>query len=146
MRLEIELRCILFPIDHPWDVSTTWLESTCGKFNWLDMIWKGTHLSIQGPTVHSACQSKNQSHEVETIVQDCVEAEIWGRVPKHFCSIEGSRTQKPPSFLNGRGLETPRLFLELASQAKLSNRGRRALVREVLQHSTNQTFMVEWPD
>jgi hypothetical protein len=21
-----------------------WLESTCGKFNWLDMIWKGTHL------------------------------------------------------------------------------------------------------
>ena len=25
-------------IDHPWDVSTTWLESTCGKLNWLDMI------------------------------------------------------------------------------------------------------------
>ncbi len=24
--------------DHPWDVSTTWLESTCGKFSWLDMI------------------------------------------------------------------------------------------------------------
>ena len=33
-------------IDHPWDVSTTWLESTCGKLNWLDMIWKGTSLSI----------------------------------------------------------------------------------------------------
>jgi hypothetical protein len=33
-------------IDHPWDVSTTWLESNCGKFNWLYMIWKGTHLSI----------------------------------------------------------------------------------------------------
>ena len=33
-------------IDHPWDVSTTWLESTCGECNWLDMIWKGTHLSI----------------------------------------------------------------------------------------------------
>ncbi|CDQ72591.1 unnamed protein product [Oncorhynchus mykiss] len=37
--------------------------------------------------------------------------------------------------------------------AKLSNRGRRALVREnlpegqpSLQHSTNQTFMLEWPD
>ena len=25
------------------------------------MIWKGTHLSIQGPTVDSACQSKNQA-------------------------------------------------------------------------------------
>ena len=33
-------------IDHPWDVSTTWLVSTCGTFNWLDMIWKGTHLYI----------------------------------------------------------------------------------------------------
>ncbi len=31
--------------DHPWDVSTTWL-GTCGKFSWLDMIWKGTHLSM----------------------------------------------------------------------------------------------------
>ena len=25
------------------------------------MIWKGTHLSILGPTVDSACQSKNQA-------------------------------------------------------------------------------------
>ena len=30
-------------IDHPWDVSTTWSESTCGKFNWLDTdLGKGT--------------------------------------------------------------------------------------------------------
>jgi hypothetical protein len=33
------------------------------------------------------------SHEIEAIVhraprQDCVEAKIWGKVPKHFCSIE----------------------------------------------------------
>ena len=62
-------------------------------------------------------------------------------------------------------MEPPRLFLELA---KLSNRERRALVRKLtknpmatdrapefknlperqpsLQHSTNQAFMVEWPD
>ena len=32
IRHEIELRCI-HSIDHPWDVSTTWLESTWGKFN-----------------------------------------------------------------------------------------------------------------
>ena len=30
------------------------------KFNWLDMIWKGTHQSIS-PTVDSSCQSKNQA-------------------------------------------------------------------------------------
>ncbi len=34
-------------LDHCWDVSTPCLESTCGKVNWLDMIWKGTHLSIK---------------------------------------------------------------------------------------------------
>ena len=32
--------------DHFWDVSTSWLESICGKFNWLDIIWAGTHLFI----------------------------------------------------------------------------------------------------
>jgi hypothetical protein len=67
---------------------------------------------------------------VEPLRQDCVKAPIWGRVPKHFCSIEG-----PPkhsgTFLNGLSLEPPRLFLELAFPGKLSNRGRRALVREV---------------
>ena len=48
-------------IDHPWDVSTTLLQSTCGKFNWLYMIWKGTHLSTYGPTVDRACQIINQA-------------------------------------------------------------------------------------
>ena len=48
-------------IDHPWDVSTNWLESTCGKFNWLDMIWKCTLLSIYCPTVDRAWQSKKQA-------------------------------------------------------------------------------------
>ena len=38
---------IYFPFssDHLWDVSAPWLESTCGKFNEMYMIWKGTHLS-----------------------------------------------------------------------------------------------------
>ena len=35
------------------------------------MIWKDTHLSILGPTVDSACQSKNQAPR-----QDYVEAQI----------------------------------------------------------------------
>ncbi|CDQ66566.1 unnamed protein product [Oncorhynchus mykiss] len=55
------------------------------------------------------------SHEVEGIVrrtprQDCVEAQIWGRVPKHFCSIDSPQEHT-------------------GHPAKLSNRGRRALVR-----------------
>lgn len=31
-------------LDHLSDVSTPWLESTCGKFNQLDIIWKGLYI------------------------------------------------------------------------------------------------------
>ena len=92
MRLEIELRCILFSLISLEIISTTWLESTRGKFNWLDMIWKDTPVYIRS---HSwQCMSVQKSSiEVEGIVrraprQGCVEKQIWGRVPKHFCSIE----------------------------------------------------------
>lgn len=37
---------ISISLHHLRDVSTPWLESTCGHFNWLDMIQKGTHLSV----------------------------------------------------------------------------------------------------
>ena len=48
-------------IDHPWDVSTTWLESTCGTFHWLDMIWKGPHTclcKVPQLTVHVRAKTK----------------------------------------------------------------------------------------
>ena len=56
------------------------------------------------------------SHEVKGIVrralrQDCFEAQIWGRVPNKCLQYWRSpRTQWPPSFLNGRSLEPPRLM------------------------------------
>ena len=40
--------------------------------------------------------------------QDCVVAQIWGRLQNKFCCIEGSQEQR------GRILEKPGLFLELA--------------------------------
>ena len=105
-------------------------------------------------------------HEVVVIIrraprQNCVEAQIWGTVIKNVYSIEGP--QEHSIFHHS--------YMEEVS--KLSNRGRMALVREVtkkpmvtltelqsssvewenlpevqpsLQHSTNQAFMVEWPD
>ena len=45
------------------------------------------------------CMSaQTPSHEVEGIVrralrQDCVKAQIWGRVPNNVCSIEGPQEQ-----------------------------------------------------
>ena len=77
------------------------------------------------------------SHELEGIVdraptQDCVEAQIWGRVPKHFCSIEGPQEK----WLNGRKVKwkkfgTTKTLPRAGRLAILCNRGRRTLVREV---------------
>ena len=71
------------------------------------------------------------------------------------------RTQWPPSFLNGRSLELPRLFLELAVQQKMRNRDPMVTLQSSraplwrwenlpeeqtsLQQSNNQVFMAEWP-
>ncbi|KAK6315320.1 hypothetical protein J4Q44_G00148490 [Coregonus suidteri] len=70
------------------------------------------------------------SHEVEGIVrraprQNCVEAEIWGRVRKTFCSTVASIILKWNEF------GTTKTLPRAGRPAKLSNRGRRALVREV---------------
>lgn len=59
MTVNIELRCTLFTLLICQMLLQ--LESTCGKFSCLDMIWKGTHLSVQGPITDSACQSTNQA-------------------------------------------------------------------------------------
>ena len=75
------------------------------------------------------------SHEVEGIIyraprQDCVKAQIWRRVPKNVCSIEGPQDIIPKWKKFGTTKTLPRA----GRMAKLSNRGRRALVREVIKN------------
>ncbi len=58
------------------------------------------------------------SNEVQGIVcqpprQDCIVAQIWGRVQNNFCSIKGSQKHVVYVNLNGRSLKQPEL-LELA--------------------------------
>jgi hypothetical protein len=114
MRLGIELRYILFPlIILEMFLQLDWSPPVVNS--WLDMIWKGTHLSIRSCSWQCTSEQK-PSLEVEVIVrraqiQDCIKAQIWGmsgelKVPKNTAS---------PSFLNGESLEPPRLFLVLAT-------------------------------
>ena len=120
MRLEIELRCILFPlIIFQMFLQLDWSPPGVNSIDWT---WFGkAHTCLRS---HSwQCMSEqNPSHEVEGIVsralrQNCVEAQIWWKAPKHFCRIEGPQGHiGPHQFLNGRSLEPPRLFLELAAQ------------------------------
>ena len=76
------------------------------------------------------------SHEVEGIVrraqrQDRVEAQIWGMVPKHFCSIEGPSLIESIILIKWKKFGTTKTLPRAGRPAKLSNWGRRALVREV---------------
>ncbi len=43
------------------DVTALRVKLSCGKFNWLGMIWKGTHVLIKGITANNAYQSKKQA-------------------------------------------------------------------------------------
>ena len=137
MRLEIELRCILFPLIILEMVLQ--LDWSPPVVNLIDCTWFGkAHTCLYK---FPQCTSEQKPrHEVKGIVrraprQDYIEAQIWGRVPKTFSRMF-PRTQWPPSFLKGRSLDPPRLFLELAAPAKLSNQGRKALVRYVTKNPT----------
>jgi hypothetical protein len=81
------------------------------------------------------------SHEVEGIVcralrQDCVEAQIWGRVPRHFCSIEGPQEHRASLILKWKKFGTIKILPRAGHSAKMSNLGRRALAREVTKNPT----------
>ena len=148
-------------IDHPWDVSTTWLESQAGSLIQLighDME-RNTPVYIRS---HGRqCMSEQKlSHEVKEIAcwalrQDCVEAEIWEGYQKMSTALKVPKSTVASIVLNGKSLEHPTLP-RAGRLSKLSNRGRRAFVREVtkntmvtlteLQSSSVEAFMIEWPD
>ncbi len=99
---------------------TRLVKVTCGKFNWIGMIWKGTHVLIKGPTTDSAYQSKNQAQGSKEL-----SAELRNRFAsshasgeefrKKFCFIEGSQKHVVSVTFNGISLKQPGFFLELAS-------------------------------
>ena len=58
--------------------------------------------------------------------QDCVEAQIWGRVPKMSAALKVPKNTVASIILNGRSLEPTRLFLELAPH-KIEQYGEKGL-------------------
>ena len=100
------------------------------------MIWKGTHLSIKGPTVDSACQSKNQAMRSKEL-----SIELRDRIVSRHRSGEGdqnlSAALKVPKYtvasiiLKQKMFGTTKILPRAGCPAKLGNWGRSALVREV---------------
>ena len=63
--------------------------------------------------------------------QGCVDAQKWGSVPKNICSIEGPKNTVASIILKWKHFGTTKTLPRAGCPAKLGNRGRRALVREV---------------
>ena len=136
MRIGIELWCILFPlIILEMFLQLDWSPPVVNSIDWT---WFGKAHTPDYIRSHSwQCMSDQKpNHEVEIIVRraprhDCVEIQIWGRVPKHFCSIEGLQEHSGPIIFKWEKFGTTQTFPRAGLPAKMSNRGRSALVREV---------------
>ena len=63
--------------------------------------------------------------------QDCVKAQIWGRLQKMSATLKISNSTVASIILKWKTFGTTRTLPRAGSPAKLSNQGRRALVREV---------------
>ncbi len=110
------------------DVTTLRVKLTCGKFHWICMIWKGTHILIKGLTADNAYHSEKQalsSKELHVELRNrFTSSHIPGEELKKIYFIKGSQNHVVSVTINGRSFKKPGLVIELA---KLSNWWRRAL-------------------
>jgi hypothetical protein len=79
---------------------------------------------------------KKTSHEVERIAHralrhDCVKPHIWGRVKNISAALKVPKNTVASIFLKWKKFGTTKTLSRAGRLAKLRNRGRRALVREV---------------
>ncbi len=115
-------------------VTRLWVKVTCGKFNWMGMIWKGfsiclvlnmfwicfEYVFLKGPAADNVYQSKNQAlgSKVQCLelrnrfASSYTSGEEFGIF---FCFIEGSQKHVVSVNRNGRSLKQPGFFLELVS-------------------------------
>ena len=173
MRLEMELRCILFPlIILEMFLQLDWSPPVVKSVIEHDL---GRHTPVYIRSHSWQCMSEQKpSQEDEEIVrkaprQDRVEAQIWGRVRRKSAALKVPKNTVASITLKWKRFGSTKTLPRAGRPDILSNRGRRALVREVtknpmtelqsssvemenlpggqpsLQHSTNH-FMVEWPD
>lgn len=85
---------VLIPPDHPPDVSAASLDSICGKFSWLDMIWERLTPVYIRSHVDGACQSTSQAWSQRNRLANLPDRFVWrrrsgGGVQKHFCCFKG---------------------------------------------------------
>ena len=135
-------------------INTNSYKSSSHSKEQLISVLSGFHKLVPGKATpdyirsHSwQCMSEQKpSPEVKGIVhrvprQDCVEAQIWGRVPKNVCSIEGPQ-EHSGLIPKWKKFGTTKTLPRPGRLAKLNNQGKRTLVREV--HPMDRVPLWRW--
>ena len=170
-----ELRCILFPlILLEMFLQLNWSPPVINSIDWTWLGIANTCLyKVPQLTVHVRANSKpwGQRNYLQTSETGlCQGIDLEKGTEKSLQLYRSQRAQWPPSFVNGRSLEPPRIFLDLAARPNWAIGedgpwpGRWAGTRGSLwqsssvslwrwenlsedqpsrQHSTNQAFMLE---
>ncbi len=121
--------------DHPWDGSTPSFESSCVWLYWLDLIRKATPVYIR--PYSSQCMSEQmrimRSKELPEELRDRIVARHRsGQGYKKICAaLKVPKSTVASIILKWKTFGTTRTLPRAGRPAKLSYRGRRALVREV---------------
>ena len=101
------------------------------------MVWKSTNLSIEGPPVDSACQSTNQAMKSKELSVD-----LWDRIVSRHRSGEGYRKMSAAlkvqmstvASIIRKSEKFGTIRARFGTLAKLGDRRRRALVREMIKN------------
>ncbi len=148
-------------------------------FDYTDWTWLGKPHTCLYKTLQLTVHVRaNENHEVKGTAwraqrQNCGKAQIWPRLQKNSAALKVPKSTVASIILKWKTFGTTRTLPRAGRPAKLSYRGRRALVREVkknpkitvaelqrciremgeslesqpsLQPSTSRGFMAEWPD
>ena len=134
MRLEIELRCILLPlIILEMFLQLHWTPSAVNSIDW---IW---HTSVYARSYSR--QSKNQAmrlKELSLVLRDMIMSRHRSgeRYQNNYAALKVPKNTVASITLKLKKFGTTKTLPRVDHPAKLSNRGRRALVREVTKNPT----------
>jgi hypothetical protein len=123
---KMELRCILFPlIILEMFLQIDWSPPVVYSIDWTWFGQAHTCLyKVPQLTVHVREKTKPWGRRnCRALRQDCVEAQIWGRVPRIVCSIEGSQEHSGFHHSWMEEVWNHQLFLELAAQPNIAMGG-----------------------
>ena len=142
MRLETELKCILFPLSIlEMFLELYWSRHVVNSIDWTWFVKAHTCL-YKGPIVDSACQSRNQAMSIELLDRIVPRHRYGEGYQKMSAALKDPKNIVASIILKWKKFGNTNTLPRACHLAKLSNWGR-ALVREVTKNP--MVMLTEWP-